>query len=332
MEQRIKDLFNEAILQETMQRYGFLKDEIRILDSFESFIYEFTNQSGEYILRISHSIRRSKDLIHGEVDWINFLADHGVSVARAILSQTGNLVETIPDQHDGYFLATAFVKAAGNPPWGRWTPKLFESYGELIGQMHALTNQFQPLHPERKRPEWDDPIFDFVTQYLPESEFHIREKYRAVCVHVNTLPKNQKTYGLIHQDAHGSNLFIDDQGKITLFDFDDCGYNWFINDIAIVLFYLVTSTDEKAAFTIEFLGHFLKGYLHCFPLDLDLLKEIPYFLKMREIELFAVIQRDFDLDNIEDSWAMRFMHNRKFNIENDVPFIDLDFDSLRSLL
>lgn len=329
MEQRIKDLFNEEILQETMRRYGIGKDEIRILDSFESFIYEYTNQSGEYILRISHSIRRSKDLIHGEVDWINFLADHGVSVARAVLSQNGNLVETIPDQKDGNFLATAFVKAAGTPPWGRWTPKLFESYGELMGQMHALTNQFQPLHPERKRPDWDAPIFDYVEQYLPVSDLLIREKYKAVCEHVNTLPKNRETYGLVHQDAHGSNFFVNDQGNLTLFDFDDCGYNWFINDIAIVLFYLVASSEEKTALTREFMSHFLKGYLHYFSLNLDMLKEIPYFLKMREIELYAVIQRDFDLDNIDDSWAMRFMNNRKYNIENDVPFIDLDFDSLK---
>ncbi len=171
MEQRIKNLFNEEILQESMHRYGIGQDEIQVLDSFESFIYEFENDTGEYILRISHSIRRDEALIHGEVDWINFLADHGLCVARAVLSQTGNLVETIPDQKDGYFLATAFIKAEGNPPWGRWTPKLFETYGELMGQMHALTNQFHPLHPERKRPEWDDPIFDYVEQYLPENEY-----------------------------------------------------------------------------------------------------------------------------------------------------------------
>ena len=79
------------------------------------------------------------------------------------------------------------------------------------------------------------------------------------------------------------------------------------------------------------MSHFLKGYLNFFPLDLELLKEIPYFLKMREFELYSVIQRDFDPDNIEDSWVKRFMHNRKINIEYDVPYIYLDFDSLKLL-
>ncbi len=332
MEQRIKDRFSNAILVEAMLRFGIHKDQIKILDSFESFIYEYSNDSGSYILRISHSIRRDETLIHAEVDWINYLTEHGVSVSRAILSQNGSLVEAIDDEKGGDFLATAFEKAQGEPPWDRWTPVLYESYGELIGKMHALTKQYQPFLPNRKRPEWDDPIFDFVGQFLPESEFLAHEKYRAICAHLKNLPKNSDSYGLIHQDAHGGNLFIDEKGLITLFDFDDCCYSWFINDIAIVLFYIVTSAKDQEAFTKEFMLQFLHGYIRHCSLDLDLLKEIPNFLKMREIELYAVIQRDFDLNNIEDSWAKRFMLNRKINIENDIPFIDLDFNSLKSLL
>jgi len=332
LEQRIKDLFNEEILQKTMLRFGIGKNEIRILDSFESYIYEFKNGSCEYILRISHSIRRDEALIQGEVDWINYLADHGISVARAILSKAGNLVEAIPDQEGGQFLATAFVKAEGGPPWDRWTPGLYESYGELLGKMHSSTKQFLPILPERKRPEWDDPIFDFVELFLPEDEFLARKKYKVVCEYVNSLTKNKETYGLIHQDAHGNNLFIDEDGKITLFDFDDCGYNWFINDIAIVLFYNVVESDDWAAFTQEFMTHFLRGYLRHCSLNLELLKEIPHFLKIREIELYAVIYRDFDPTNIEHDWLNRFMKNRKYNIENDVPFIDYDFDSLKLLI
>lgn len=50
---------------------------------------------------------------------------------------------------------------------------------------------------------------------------------------------------------------------------------------------------------------------------------------MREIELSAVIQRDFDIANIEDEWCNRYMKDRKNKIENDVPYIDFDFGSLK---
>src|SRR6188472_3361606 len=97
MEQRIKDRFNDTILQEMMQRYGIAAGDIQALNGFESFIFEFRRDAKDYILRITHSMRRSENMIRGEVDWINALADGGVSVARAILSQSGNLVELVED-------------------------------------------------------------------------------------------------------------------------------------------------------------------------------------------------------------------------------------------
>ncbi len=332
MEQRIKDRFSNDILQQAMNLYAIQEDQIKILDSFESYIYEFNNDNGAFILRISHSIRRDKNLIQGEVDWINFLAENSVGVAKSILSSNGNLVEAIPDEQGGYFLTTAFVKAQGTDPWERWSPTLYEIYGEEIGKMHNFSRKYLPTSPESKRPEWDDPIFNFVEPFLPKTEKLILEKYQQVCGRVNTIPKTNATYGLIHQDAHGGNLFVDDQNHFTFFDFDDCGYSWFINDIAIVLFYIIAVADDKVTITKEFLPHFLRGYLRHCDLNLDLLTVIPHFLKIREIELFSVIHRDFDLDQINDNWIKKFMKDRRFNIENDVPFVDLDYNTLRPLI
>ena len=149
LEQRIKDRFSNAILMETMLRFGIEKDQINILDSFESFIYEFSNASGSFILRISHSFRRNESLIQAEVDWINYLAEHGISVSKAIASQNGNLVEAVDDHLGGKFLATAFVKAQGKSPRDQWNPSLYETYGELLGKIHSLTQQYLWVDPSR---------------------------------------------------------------------------------------------------------------------------------------------------------------------------------------
>jgi amicoumacin kinase len=328
MDRLIKDRYNDAILQEAMRRYGIAKDQIRSLDAFESFIYEFERDSQAYILRIAHNSRRSKSLILGEVDWINYLAAGGVSVAKAILSESGKLVEAIKDQQGGSFLVTAFVKARGQAPWDLWSPDLYESYGEMIGRIHALSKTYQPNQAAWKRPDWDNELFAFVERYLPVSESMVMKKYKDICSHVNTLAKDRESYGLTHQDAHGNNLFVDETGQITLFDFDECAYNWFINEIAIVLFYIVQDAEDWRAFTAEFMSHFLRGYVRACPLDFAWLKEIPNFLKIREIELYAVMFRDFDVQNIDDEWCARFMHNRKSRIEHGLPFIEFDFESL----
>ena len=78
------------------------------------------------------------------------------------------------------------------------------------------------------------------------------------------------------------------------------------------------------------MNHFLKGYLKENDLNPNWLKEIPHFLKLREIDLYAVIHRSFDVDNIENAWVAGFMQGRKERIHNDVPFIDYDFAKLIS--
>ncbi|MEP7134293.1 MAG: phosphotransferase [Chloroflexota bacterium] len=352
MDQHITARYNDAILQESMQRYGIAQDKIQPINTFESFIYEFEREGMGYILRIGHSFRRSAALIQGEVDWINYLARGGVSVARAIPSQNGKLIETIDDGQDGQFLVTAFVKAQGQKPWdaGR-TSTRYENYGRLLGQMHALAVDYQPS-PAWRRPEWESASLQFIKGYLPGSELIAHQRYRSLLEHIHALPKDRTSYGLIHQDAHQNNFFIDTDDTLTLFDFDDCAYSWFINDIAIVLFYISMDAEElgfpdAASFTHEFLTHFLHGYRQAYTLSPLWLKEIPAFLKLRELELYAIVHRDFNINGVEHwslesfqqipgfdvthsghMWIASFMRNRKFRIEQGLPFIEFDFESL----
>ena len=129
-----------------------------------------------------------------------------------------------------------------------------------------------------------------------------------------------------------SAIFVDDDGEITLFDFDDCTYSWFINDIAIVLFYIALGVKDQTTFTRDFMTHFLKGYRAENQLDEEWLREIPSFLKLREIDLYGVIHRSFDVDNLEDPWVAMYMEDRKQRIENDMPYIEFDFTSLGNFI
>ena len=352
MDQQITDRYNDTILHETMRRYGIAPDKIHLLDSFESIVDEFEREGEDFILRIGHSFRKSEALIQGEVDWINHLVRGGVSAARAIPSENGKLVEVIDDAQGGQFLVTAFVKAQGQKPWvAGWTSTRYENYGRLLGKMHALAVEYQPV-PAWRRPEWNDTSLDFIELYLPKTEVIARQTYDALMEHIHALPKDPTSYGLIHQDSHQNNFFMDADGAITIFDFDDCAYSWFINDIAIVLFYISMDAEElgfkdSASFTHEFMKHFLRGYRQAYTLSPSWLKEIPAFLKLRELELYAVVHRDFQIEGTEHwvlesfkqipgfdvnsgghMWIANFMKDRKPRIEQGLPFIDYDFESL----
>jgi len=312
-----------------MRRYGIKASQIKLLDGFESFMYAFYRpQDGEFILRIGHSGRRSPEMIAGEVDWINYLARGGANVSRAILSNQGKLVEAVDDGHGEQFLATAFIKARGGPSWEtEWTPEFVEHYGQVIGRIHRLTKDYEPSNPAWRREEWDSPGNLAIAEWLPASDTKILEKFQTLMHYFETLPKDRDSYGLIHQDAHGGNFFVHD-GEITLFDFDDCVYSWFIYDIAMVLFYAAMFEDHLGAFTASFMRDFLRGYSRENKLDPEWLAELPYFLKLREIDLYAQIHFSFDVENLTDEWNIRYMQGRKERIDADLPYIDFDWESL----
>lgn len=332
MEQRIKARYSEETYQQALARYGVDPGQVKRLDGFESFIYEYTRAGQEYILRIGHSLRRSPDLIAGEVDWINYLADAGVSVARAVNSSAGRLVEAIEDGQGDVFLATAFEKAPGAPIQPEaWNGDFFERYGHLIGRMHALSRDYRPPKPSWRRPAWNDQLLLDLEPWIPATEPLVKQKWAELQAYLETLPTDANSYGLVHQDAHAGNFYVDGD-TITLFDFDDCTYGWYAYDIAIVLFYAVTGAEDRPAFTLDFMTRFLTGYAREYQLPSGWLAEIPHFLKLREIDLYAIIHRSFDVHNLEDPWVKRFMDGRRQRIEAGIPYIDFDFNALESVL
>jgi amicoumacin kinase len=329
---KIAVLFNDDILRIAMQRYGIAPDRIKLLDGFESFIYEFGRPDGTCILRIGHSARRTPDHIRGEVEWINYLARGGTSVARAVLSEGGELVEPVDDGQGGQFLCTAFVKAPGGPVRREQiNERLFRNYGRLLGRMHTLAKLYTPAARAWKRYTWDGPENNTPDRQLSPNEKKIREKYRALYDHLQALPRDRDGYGMIHQDAHPGNFFVDDDYTLTLFDFDDCVYGHFIYDIAMVLFYTAMGEPDRTAYTARFLPVFFAGYREENRLDPRWLPELPYFLKLREIDLFAAILFTMG-ETPEDAWCARYMGGRREKIENDVPFIEFDWETLGKYL
>ena len=62
MEQRIRELYNESILNNALSYYNIEKNGCRLLDGFESYVYQIEMNNEQFILKISHSIRRDMTL------------------------------------------------------------------------------------------------------------------------------------------------------------------------------------------------------------------------------------------------------------------------------
>jgi amicoumacin kinase len=322
MEPRIRESFNDAVLQEAMRRYGIRQEEIQLLDGFESFLYEYRQGAEKRILRITHSLHRAAAAIRGEVDWLRYLAENNVSVAYALPSLTGELVEVL-GEGDEYFSASSYIYAPGHPPQREeWNNGLAVRLGQLLGRMNALAKTYQPRDPRASRPHLLQDI-DGFERFLPSGEEAIAEKWRTLVASLHDLPIGRDDYGIVHQDAHGGNFFVEDE-KITLFDFDDTLYAWYAYDVAMAFFYMLPhdcSSPENQAFASSVFAQLMEGYNRENRLSSAWLNEIPRFLKLREIDLYITIHRSLDLNDL-DGWSASFMKNRRERILNDIPFVN----------
>ncbi|MCP4567091.1 MAG: phosphotransferase [FCB group bacterium] len=328
MDRRSVEIFDkqsEYILAEAAGCFGVAPSDLQKLGSFESYVYEYVRDGSSYILKLTHSLHRTMAQIEGELEWINFLADNGVPVGRAFPATDGQLPARI-DLDDSYFLAYSFGKSSGaHITKDDWNEKLFIKWGRLTGRMHALAKMFSPSDRSRKRFEWHEDESLKVEKYIPADQEIIIEKCNSLKGRLRKLDTDDEAYGLIHSDLHHGNFFINN-GDIIPFDFDDCHYNWFAYDLGIPLFYALRSTfvtGDKMAFAEKFMSAFMTGYNEENKLAAEWFKYIPYFMKMREMDLYIIIHAEGAF--LENKWCSDYMEGRREKIENDIPVIDLDF-------
>lgn len=325
MKSLITNRFTNSILENVVGRYSIAKESLSTSSGFMNIIYNCVNNNKDVILRISHSSRRSVNQIEAEVSWISFLEDNGMSVCNVFTSNKNNVVESISDGEDGFFHATLFRKAEGrHPSIEMLNSSFFNVYGSYIGKMHNLSKSYSKSLTKIERPHWNDSSLSEIIIRFPQSETIVIDKCLRLFDYIKILQIDTDSYGFIHQDAHTSNLFVDDNGAITLFDFDDCCYSWYINDLAIIFFYAsLWYQEDTKRFIDNFLKPFLNGYLRETDLNPIWYNEIPYFLKAREIDIYSLLY-----DNKNSNLMGGFIKDRKKKIEEDVPFLEIDFLSV----
>lgn len=324
MDTRIHERFNDHILRQIAQRFGLEFEDLHAIGGFENYIFGYTKEGKEQILRISHEIHRTINRTKGELHWVSYLGEHGASVSHPIPSPQGNMVEVVDDGQGSYFMAVSFEKAKGRKVIAEdLTPQFYETYGKTLGQLHKLTLDYKVMDPHLKPHRWDEDVL--VRRYdelLPKEELLIRTKYEELLDYLNQLPKNHESYGVIHGDIHIGNMF-NDQGKLTIFDFDDYCENWFISDLAIAFFYAVEYSKKSGQALEDFatmvFKNLIKGYLQEYKLDPFWIQQMPYFLKMREFTLYIVIYESYTKETL-DAWATRYLEKHKPRLEQGLPF------------
>ncbi|MBP0723732.1 phosphotransferase [Bacillus sp. RG28] len=317
-------------LVEACNKFGICFNKVNvILQSQHHFIGSYIKNGEQFILRLTNESHRSLEMIKAEINWIHYLFQTGISVSCPIPSQSGQFVEKI-ELENGYVTAVSFIKAVGRSLTEEelyQNDDLISEMGRFMGKMHTATKGYNPISNDAKRPQWFEEAENVATICLPESETEIIHEYNRLNQILSKLPISSESYGLVHMDFHYNNLFFDG-GKFTIFDFDACRYSWFVNDIAVALFYAIPlhmKFDERKVFGQRFIKKFLEGYQKENHLDNEWIKSIPTFARHREIGRYIKIYHSFG-GNLEllTGWTKDFMNNRNKQIVENTPIVDLE--------
>jgi Ser/Thr protein kinase RdoA (MazF antagonist) len=324
MDRISKDLFNsKCILLQIAQKLNLKEDNFRLINDVANFVYSFEKNGKSYILRVTHSSRRTIKQIEGELDWVQYLADRNVSICNAVNFGNGNIVGKI-ESEDSYFSYVVFDKIEGRSTTiQEWNSDLCRRWGKVMGKIHKLSKDYTPRDNSIKRPEWYEEAHLNTERFLPPEDIGVLKKFRNLIKHIYTFSRYRDNYGLLHGDLHLENFFLNN-GEITVFDFDNAIYSWFLFDILIVLFDVQYMHGQKDVTWIirRFAKHFLEGYKGENELEDNWREKASYFLKLHEIHIYSAIFRNFDINNLT-GLEKEFMEGRRMHIETDRPYIDI---------
>lgn len=324
-------MVSPEILSKIALSFGFDVETLTFISNSTNEVYRFLKNDSLYILRLSVKPYDYVNSIKAEVHWVRYLALNGIQVPLPIMTTDGQLT-AIYNEDERWVVATAFQMAPGiffDSEPQMWGFSLFHQWGELMGKIHRLTKSYNPGDPNLKREEWGPAKMD--NPHLQEGNYRIlHDKLRSLESKISSFPKDENSYGLIHYDFHPYNFLID-QGKITVFDFDDSIYGWFALDIGVAATHAVWwgspkhDRKSKHEFAKQFLNEFLSGYLKKNDLDTFWIQQIPLFMDYRNISSFFWWLSGWDGDEGQLSEIQKSaIVNAVELIQKDLPFDGCD--------
>ena len=274
----------------------------------------------KYVLRVSAlGDRREEDYL-AETEFIHYLAENGAPVADVLPSVSGKLVERYENQGQIRYISL-FVYAKGmlivdnGYRYREGVPlsEYFYNTGKALGIIHRLSKAYQPIH--RRGSYFDKYNMEYIHRLIPDDYAELKQAISKRLEQFRALPQDGDSFGLVHFDFSDGNYHIDmETGNLTVFDFDNCVYCWYMFDLANLWTHGVGwyQFERDAGKRMEGMRQYFNTILEGFRSETDvseaLLSQLPLFIDMVLIEnivdAFECCAREgeaLDEEDIEDA-------------------------------
>ncbi|WP_242655202.1 phosphotransferase enzyme family protein [Clostridium cellulovorans] len=280
--------------------YGLEGYEITLVkghDGGRNVIYSCEKEGvNAKILRIAFLNDRSREDFLAEVEYIRYLFEYGGSVANVVSSKSGKLLEEITHNNHTFFVCL-FEKARGkmlvenNYQYREGVPitEYYYNCGKVLGKMHQLSKCYNPVH--RRYSFFDKYNAEYIDKLIPNSLYLLKEKLLELLKILEGLDKNRDSFGMIHFDYNDGNYSIDfNTGEITVYDFDNSCFGWYMYDLADLWTHGVgwiqfePDADKRKKFMDDYFETVLQGYRSETSIDNSMLDKLPLFTKVTLME------------------------------------------------
>ncbi|RFU60885.1 phosphotransferase enzyme family protein [Peribacillus glennii] len=291
------NLYDRIAIQALEFYPGLSAPKLRLLNYSENATYLVEDCSNKYILRASRPGYHTKPEIESELVWLNTIhANTSIEVHLPVPNKKGEYIQTITFENDPQeYYCTMFTFLKGDPPDEETESELirhFEKLGEITAQLHEHSINWSKTEGFQ-RPFWD---FETILGQNPkwgrwQDGIGITQERAALFQQVSDtikqrlerFGKGRNKFGMIHADIRLANFIIEGQ-RIKVIDFDDCGFGWYLFDLAASLSFI-----EHKAFVPGLIHSWLRGYRKVRPLSKQEQQEIPTFIMMRRLMLISWI-------------------------------------------
>ena len=268
------------------------------------------------VLRLSPLPDREEADYLAETEFVRYLSQNGAPVAEVLPSVNGRLVERIIHEGKPVYLslfacAKGILLADNGYRYRDGAPleEYFFNTGKTLGHIHRLSKTYEPTH--RRSDYFDKYNTEYLNRLIPDEYAALKAAMVKRLDVFRTLPVTPESYGLVHFDFSDGNYHIDmSNGQITVFDFDNCMYCWYMFDLANLWLHgegwcrFLPDSAARMKYMEHYFSCILEGYRSETGLTDEMLCRLPLFIDMVLIENlvdeFECCARENELPDDED--------------------------------
>ncbi|MBX6382773.1 MAG: phosphotransferase [Microbispora sp.] len=267
---------------------------VKLLNVSENATFLVDDGGRRAILRVHRLGYHSPEAIASELAWLEALREEaGIVTPRVLPARDGARVVAVPDPGSEPRHCVMFEFLPGAEPAEDRLVEEFERLGALTARMHRHARDwtrpasFTRFHwdleaafgPQARWGRWQDGVGvdreAHATLARLEAELRRRlERYG----------KSPARYGLIHADLRLANLLVEGDSGISVIDFDDCGFGWYLYDLGAAVSFI-----EHRPEVPHMAESWVRGYRSVLDLPMEDEAEIWTFIMFRRLLLVAWI-------------------------------------------